>query len=53
MRYNARELYAVINVSQGKPSRLYIEQDGKDLTAQNKGAGRAARLQRALLHRGA
>ena len=37
MRYHARELYAVLNVSHGKPSRLYIEQDGKDLTAQNKG----------------
>ena len=38
MRYHARELYAVLNVSHGKPSRLYIEQDGRDLTAQNKGA---------------
>ncbi len=38
MRYHARELYAVINVSHGRPSRLYIQQDGKDLTAQNKGA---------------
>lgn len=37
MRYHARELYAVINVSRGKPSRLYIKQDGKDLTAENKG----------------
>jgi len=38
MRYHARELYAVLNLSHGKPSRLYIEQDDKDLTAQNKGA---------------
>jgi hypothetical protein len=37
MRYHARELYAVLNVSHGKPSRLYIKQDGKDLTAENKG----------------
>jgi thiol-disulfide isomerase/thioredoxin len=37
MRYHARELYAVMNVSRGKASRLYIQQDGKDLTAQNKG----------------
>ena len=38
MSYHARELYAVLNVSHGKPSRLYIKQDGKDLTAQqNKG----------------
>ncbi len=37
MRYHARELYAVINVSHGKPSWLYIQQDGKDLTAANKG----------------
>jgi thiol-disulfide isomerase/thioredoxin len=37
MRYHARELYAVINVLHGKPSRLYIQQDGKDLTAANKG----------------
>ena len=37
MRYHARELYAVINVSHGKPSHLYIKQDGKDLTTQNKG----------------
>ena len=38
MRYHARELYAVLNVSHGKPSHLYIQQDGKDLAAQNKGA---------------
>ncbi len=37
MRYHARELYAVLNVSHGKPSRLYIKQDGKDLTTPNKG----------------
>jgi thiol-disulfide isomerase/thioredoxin len=38
MRYHARELFAVINVSHGKPSRLYIQQDGKSLTEKNKGA---------------
>jgi thiol-disulfide isomerase/thioredoxin len=37
MRYHARELYAVINVSHGHPSALYIQQDGKDLSAANKG----------------
>jgi thiol-disulfide isomerase/thioredoxin len=37
MRYHARELYAVINVSHGHPSALYIQQDGNDLTAANKG----------------
>ena len=37
MRYHARELYAVMNVAHGKPSRLYIQQDGKYLTAANKG----------------
>ena len=37
MRYHARELYAVMNVARGKPSRLYIQQDGKDLTAADKG----------------
>ncbi len=37
MRYHARELYAVINVSHGHPSALYIQQDGKDLTAADKG----------------
>ena len=37
MRYHARELYSVINVSRGKPSRLYIQQDGRWLTAANKG----------------
>jgi thiol-disulfide isomerase/thioredoxin len=37
MRYHARELYAVINVSHGHPSAVYIQQDGKDLTAAAKG----------------
>jgi thiol-disulfide isomerase/thioredoxin len=37
MRYHARELYTVMNVEHGHPSRVYIRQDGKDLTAQNKG----------------
>ncbi len=37
MSYHARELYAVMNVSHGRPSRLYIQQDGKELTANNKG----------------
>jgi thiol-disulfide isomerase/thioredoxin len=37
MRYHARELYAVMNVEHGKPSRLYIQQDGKYLTAADKG----------------
>ncbi len=37
MRYHARELYAVMNVARGRPSRLYILQDGKDLDARNKG----------------
>ncbi|MGH9445279.1 MAG: redoxin domain-containing protein [Terriglobia bacterium] len=37
MRYHARELYSVINVSRGHPERLYITQDGKDLTKQNAG----------------
>jgi len=38
MRYHARELYAVMNVEHGHPSRVDIRQDGKDLTPQNKGA---------------
>jgi len=38
MRYHAREVYAVMNVSHGHPSRLYLQQDGKYLTADNKGA---------------
>jgi thiol-disulfide isomerase/thioredoxin len=37
MRYHARELYAVINVVRGKPSRLFIQQDGHWLTAAEKG----------------
>jgi thiol-disulfide isomerase/thioredoxin len=37
MRYHARELYSVMNVEHGHPSRVYIRQDGKDLTSQNKG----------------
>jgi len=37
MRYHARELYAVMNVERGRPSRLYIRQDGQDLTSGNKG----------------
>ncbi len=37
MRYHARELYAVLNVSRGRASRLYIQQEGKDLTPANKG----------------
>jgi thiol-disulfide isomerase/thioredoxin len=37
MRYHARELYAVMNVSHGHPSSVYIQQDGKDLTAADKG----------------
>ncbi|MGH9470126.1 MAG: redoxin domain-containing protein [Terriglobia bacterium] len=35
--YHARELYSVMNVAHGHPSRLYITQDGKDLTQENKG----------------
>ena len=37
MRYHARELYAVMNVSRGRPSRVYVKQDGKDLTGTDKG----------------
>jgi peroxiredoxin len=37
MRYHARELYAVMNVEHGHPSRIYVRQDGKDLTSRNKG----------------
>ena len=37
VRYHARELYAVMNVSHGHPSRLYVMQDGHYLTAANKG----------------
>jgi thiol-disulfide isomerase/thioredoxin len=38
MRYHARELYSVINVARGHPERLYIMQDGRYLTKENKGA---------------
>ena len=38
MRYHATQVYAVMNVSRGKPERLYILQDGKDLTSDDKGA---------------
>ena len=37
MRYHARELYAVMSASRGRPSRLYIKQDGKDLNDKDKG----------------
>ena len=37
MRYHARQLYAVINVAHGHPERVYIRQDGRDLTRQNAG----------------
>lgn len=36
--YHATEIYAVMNVAAGKPERLYILQDGKPLTADDKGA---------------
>jgi thiol-disulfide isomerase/thioredoxin len=38
VRYHAAEIYAVMNVAQGKSERLYILQDGKPLTRENKGA---------------
>lgn len=38
LRYHARELYSVMNLASGHSSRLYIMQDGKSLTAANKGA---------------
>lgn len=38
MRYHATQVYAVMNVAAGKPERLYILQDGKDLTNDDKGA---------------
>ena len=38
MHYHARELYAVMNVEYGRPSRVYIRQDGKDLTPKSKGS---------------
>ncbi len=37
MRYHATQVYAVMNVAAGKPERLYILQDGKDLTSDDKG----------------
>lgn len=37
MRYHARQLYSVMNVEYGHPERVYILQDGKNLTPQNKG----------------
>lgn len=37
MRYHARQLYSVINVVHGKPSKLYIQQDGHWLTKANAG----------------
>lgn len=38
MRYHARELYSVMNLAKGHAARVYIKQDGKYLTAANKGA---------------
>jgi Thioredoxin like C-terminal domain/AhpC/TSA family len=38
LRYHARELYAVMNVAHGHPSRVYVLQDGKPLTPADKGA---------------
>jgi thiol-disulfide isomerase/thioredoxin len=38
MKYHATQLYSVLNVDHAKPSRLYILQDGKYLTAETKGA---------------
>lgn len=38
MKYHATQVYAVMNVAQGKPQRLYIFQDGNDLTNDDKGA---------------
>ena len=37
MRYHAREVYVVMNVSHGRPSKLFVEQDGKPLNPSNKG----------------
>ncbi|MGH9536017.1 MAG: redoxin domain-containing protein, partial [Terriglobales bacterium] len=37
MRYHARQLYSVLNVTRGRPERLYVLQDGRPLTAKNKG----------------
>ncbi|MGH9355747.1 MAG: hypothetical protein ACRD10_06420, partial [Terriglobia bacterium] len=38
MQYHARELYSVMNVGNSHPARLYVTQDGHDLTQTNKGA---------------
>jgi thiol-disulfide isomerase/thioredoxin len=38
MKYHATELYSVLNVADGKPEKLYIQQDGKYLSAEEKGA---------------
>jgi thiol-disulfide isomerase/thioredoxin len=38
MKYHATQVYAVMNVVAGKPERLYLLQDGKDLTSDNRGA---------------
>ena len=38
LRYHAREIYAVLNVAHGHPTRLYLRQDGRDLTAADRGA---------------
>jgi hypothetical protein len=38
MKYHATQVYAVMNVAQGKPERLYILQDGQALTNNDKGA---------------
>ena len=38
MKYHATQVYAVMNVAGGTPERLYILQDGKDLTSDDKGA---------------
>ena len=37
MQYHARELYSVMNLARDRPERLYITQDGKDLTQAGKG----------------
>jgi thiol-disulfide isomerase/thioredoxin len=38
VKYHARELYSVMSLARGHAARLYIMQDGKYLTAGNKGA---------------
>lgn len=38
VQYHAREIYSVMNLAKGHTARLYIKQDGKYLTAANKGA---------------